>query len=376
MDEDRREARVRFDEELAKRGEDSLTAKQLEWVEDKYGPIEELDTRDFRDAVGDVVDMRRYAPAFLSNARRARGDAARTTRPAPDSPLASEPWHDYTSAHLDRVLGSFFWLRDGTRLMLGLRPLSPGAPATNRAAMAWHTGDERFLTDGSDDRELRQLRDREEALWWLAAYIARQNDSGGYEVLMVRGLMGEDRPLPFPASCHELTNLRDLARRVAAATGCRECETTEWLLADLRPELPSVLLVTAYPSLVEVARGVDGEPAFLPHVSRRYVITVGSGLVSPDEVAALYRRARNRDYDLPTDPSARQTVWSSELVRFVAYERQRQAEKRSVTWAALLERWNAVHPQHPYANERAMRSSYRQAGARPKGREPEKGAEP
>ena len=32
--------------------------------------------------------------------------------------------------------------------------------------------------------------------------------------------------------------------------------------------------------------------------------------------------------------------------------------------------------QHPYANERAMRSSYRQAGARPKGREPEKGAEP
>ncbi len=121
---------------------------------------------------------------------------------------------------------------------------------------------------------------------------------------------------------------------------------------------------------------MDGEPAFLPHVSRRYVITVGSGLVSPDEVAALYRRARNRDYDLATDPSARQTVWSTELVRFVAYERQHQAEKRSVTWAALLERWNAVYPQHPYANERAMRSSYRQAVSRPKGREPEKGAEP
>ena len=83
------------------------------------------------------------------------------------------------------------------------------------------------------------------------------------------------------------------------------------------------VIITSYPSLSEVGRDPHGEPAVLPHVSRRYVITVSSGLISPDEVAAIYRRARNRDYGLPTERSGRQTVWSAELVRFVDYERQK-----------------------------------------------------
>lgn len=377
MDEDRREARVRFDEELTARGEVPLRDAELAWHEKTFDcRIEDLDTGDFRDAVDEIVGRRKSAPIFMQAARRVKREAPRTEQPAPDSPLAKQSWHDYLSRHLDRVLVGFSWLRDEARLMLGLRPLGPGAPATYRAAMAWHTGDERFLAVEADDKALTQIGDRDEALWWLAAYIGRQSDSGGYEVLHVRGMMGEDRPLPFPASCHELTNLRDLARRVAEATGCRECEATEWLLADIRPELPSALLVTSYPALVEVAPGPDGEPEFLPHVSRRYVITVGSGLVSPDDVAALYRQTRNRDYDLTTDTSARQTVWSAELVRFVAYETKRQGGGSRPGWAALLKGWNAAYPQHPYRNERAMRSSYQQAISRLEARDQKKGAEP
>ena len=139
-----------------------------------------------------------------------------------------------------------------------------------------------------------------------------------------------------------------------------------------------MLLVTSYPSLVEVAREPGVEPSPPPPARLTALRDHGGfGAVSPDEVAALYRRARNHDYGLPTEPRARQTVWSSELVRFVPRLRKaHQGSSAPPPGRQLLERWNALHPQHPYANERAMRSSYRQAGARPKGREQGKGTEP
>ena len=367
MDEDRREALVRFNEDLAARGEERVSDEQLAHVEAKYGRIERLDSTDFADAVGDVAGWREMAPAFLPLRHRHE-------RPAVDSPLAGEPWQSYLERHLERVLASFARLRDEARLMLELRPLSPGAPTSLAAAWAWFNGVEGAPLE-DPDTELRLPVGREESFGWLVAYIAGQSDTGGSELLLWRGLMGEEAPVPFPASCYPLRNLRDLARRVADATGCRESEAAEWLLVDVQPPTPLALLVTSYPSLVEVYRPPGGEPDFLPHVSRRYVITVGSGLVSPDEVAALYRQTRNRDYGLAAAPSARQTVWSAEIVRFVDYERQREAEQPH-SWALLWERWNTVYPQHPFHSVRAMLSSYRQAISRLKGRGEQKGAEP
>lgn len=381
MDDKRQGARRRFDRALAAHGEAALTDQLVAWVEKTFGqPLEELGDEEFDEAVETVAERRAEAPIFGgAKKRRAAPSGPRAEQPPAESALAGSEWHAYLEGHVERVLASFAWLRDDARLRLGLRPLTPGAPSTYRVAMAWLTGDERFLDVDDDDGELALLGDREAAQLWLVGYIIGQGGSGGSEVLLWRGSMGEDVAMPFPASCHPLRNLRDLARRVVEATGCREVEAAEWLLADMRPQLPPVLLVTSYPSLVEVAREPDGEPepAYLPHVSRRYVITVSSGLISPDEVAALYRRARNHDYGLPTEPSARQTVWSAELVRFVARERRQGAPgARLASWGQLLARWNELYQQHRYVNERAMRSSYQQATSRVLSRDEGKGTEP
>lgn len=366
MADQRRQARARFDKALAARDEGRLTDDQLAWVEEKYGcPIESLETVDFEDAVGDIVERRMNAPMFLEGARRVRQEKPRTEQPPADSPLASEPWRDYLDLHLQRVLRSFGWLRDDARLHLGLRPLTPEAPITRRATAAWLTGGDLPSAEDAADPELLVLSGAKEASLWLAFYIAQQPDSGGQEVLWWRGLMGEEVALTFPASCYPLRNLRDLAVRVAQATGCQQSEAALWLLADVRPSLPGVLGVVSYPALVEAAAALGGEPVVVPPLSWRYVITVNSGLVSSDEVAALYRRARNRDYGLPVDPRARQTIWSAELARYVASRRTRAVPDRQVRgWSELLRGWNALYPQHPYANERAMRSSHRQAIAR------------
>ena len=375
MADEKKAARSRFDQALAARGEGRLTDVELTWLEDKNGqPLEELDARDFVDAVGDVTEGR---ATFSPRKRRTLRNEPRAEQLPGDSALAGPQWRAYLKGHLERVLLGFTWLRDDARLKLALQPINPGAPSTRRAAWAWLTGDTRaFEVDGADE-ELEPLMDREATFWWLAEYIAAQGDSGGSEVLLWRGLTGEDVALPFPASCYPLRNLRDLARHLAGASGCRESEAVEWLLADIRPELPSTLLVTSYPSLVEFARDPDGEPTCPSDVSRRYVITVSSGLISPDEVASIYRRARNRDYGLPTDPSARQTIWSAELVRCVARERRQPAPgARLPSWGQLLAHWNELYPQHPYGNPRAIRSSYLQATSRQEERGREKEATP
>jgi hypothetical protein len=367
MADDRRRARARFDKALAARGERHITDAQLAWVEEKYGyPIEVLDTVDFDDAVGDIVEQRMNAPMFLEGARRVRQEKPRTEQPRADSPLAGEPWRNYLDIHLERVLTSFAWLRDDARLHLDLRPLTPGAPITRDAAAAWLTSREVPASGDAAELELPALSGVEEALLWLVGYISREAGGGGSEVLWWHGLMGEEVALTFAASCYPLRNLRDLALRVAQATGCRQSEAALWLLVNERPSLPAVLSATSFPALVEVTRDIEGEPVGATALARRYVITVNSGLISSDEVAALYRRMRNQDYGLPVDPRARQTVWSAELVRFVASRRTKTASGRQVRgWSELLRGWNARYPQHPYANERAMRSSFRQAMARP-----------
>ena len=235
MDEDRREARVRFDEGLAGRGERPLSDAERTWYESAFGNrLERLDTGEFREAVDEIVARRADAHIFLRHVR----SMVRTDLPPADSPLAGDEWPRYLETHLDCVLASFAWLRDQARLELRLRPLGVGAPSTRRAAWAWLTGDRRWLSGEKPDEELPLLADCQAAHLWLAGYASRLGDPGGSEVVLWRGFIGEDTALPFPASCHELRNLRDLARRIATATGCREVEAMEWLLADVRPPRP------------------------------------------------------------------------------------------------------------------------------------------
>ena len=171
MDDKRQGARRRFDRALAAHGEAALTDQLVAWVEKTFGqPLEELGDEEFDEAVETVAERRAEAPIFGgAKKRRAAPSGPRAEQPPAESALAGSEWHAYLEGHVERVLASFAWLRDDARLRLGLRPLTPGAPSTYRVAMAWLTGDERFLDVDDDDGELAQLGDREAAQYGLSA---------------------------------------------------------------------------------------------------------------------------------------------------------------------------------------------------------------
>lgn len=85
----------------------------------------------------------------------------------------------------------------------------------------------------------------------------------------------------------------------------------------------------------------------------------------PARRTGAYRRARNRDYELPVEAKERQIVYTAELLRFVkAQRRQAVPGERLPQWKELVELWNQCYPQHPFKGWRAMQSSHRQASVR------------
>lgn len=372
------EARRRFDEALDAKGTGPVNDQQLAEVLPKQFPEDDdlcyrlascdtaqrhaaigealasLDTAHFTDAVEDVRHLRKVFGAHGGGVHLRRGPSQRprTRTPAPDSRIASSQWRDYLAGHLDRVLADFAWPRDGARALLGLQPLTVSEEEARLDRL-----------DPSDGVELRALTDPREAFVWLVDYIGEQPhpEFSHPEALLWRNAQGEDMKLLFPATCYPLRNLRDLARQVVWATGCRESEATEWLLADVRPEVPPTMAITSYSTL----RQYDVSDYASPHIvheSFRYVIEVSSGLISPDDVAAFYRRTRNDGYAMSSEPAARQSVWTAELVGFVAVERRRNYPGVSPpTWGDLRTLWNERYPQHPFASVGAMQSSYRNA---------------
>ncbi len=302
-------------------------------------------------AVGYVVARRKGARGpFAPPAHEQR--SPRTGTPPPDAALRSPEWHDYLAQHMQRVLGSLEPIRDEVRVDLGLRPLSPFAPPsplTRAQAEAWLGGEE-FGSEGEGQEALDEpldgserdpldpnevlcsLANRDEAEAWLTAYIARQPhwDDGRTRpracVLwwsrMIEGIRGMKRvtvPIFCPAGSHPLFSLCGVAHDVAEAIGWREFEASEWAVGT-QPPAPQALSATSYPTMLETRWADDRRHFAIERSAWRYVITVSSGLVSPDEVAAFYRRERNRDYGLPTEPTKRRNVWTAELVFFVRAE--------------------------------------------------------
>ena len=187
-------------------------------------------------------------------------------------------------------------------------------------------------------------------------------------------------------TCKPLARLREHATRIAQETGCGEGEAVAFLVCDALPALP---LAGARVHSARVAYDDDEfreefdaslcltvrhylrprvlATRYLEH--SYYTITVFSHLVPPEEVAELYRRARDREAlrsSYSGYPAGREAKavrpWTLELMRFVSEERQTVSfGKRLVPWSELRRLWNRRYPQKTYDTWQAMRRSYLEA---------------
>ena len=163
-------------------------------------------------------------------------------------------------------------------------------------------------------------------------------------------LFFSEAPLVFAPSDAALVALHEVAQAIVQQSGCREVEAVAWLLADEPPSWPLLSLYS------QVCRYRDSPP-----YERRYTITVGCGLVPPEEVARFYREQRDRDAwaGLPQVDFARQPrAFTAELLAFVAEQRPGVAAELVRNWPQLHRLWAQRYPQKPYRSWRAMRETY------------------
>ncbi len=354
------------------------------WIDDEdpfYGErITTLTDPDFAEVGLEARRRRELARNFGPPMHRPR--RRRVGVPAADSALSSIEWREHMSRRVQRVLQSFAAARDGARVPLGLRPLSPNARGTTRTeALRW-LGLGYLATPGSVER-LIELHDWFEACRWLVNYsgIATREACLHHDACPLQpGYCGVLHPIPsvqvaFPTSCNELAVLSALAEDLVDALGVDEPDALMWLLIDRAPQVPLPLVAFETTSgsnadaddVDDEAGDIGADDASDIHAPPerkplRYLIEVNSALVSPEEVAALYRRIRNRGYGLPTEPTVRANVWPAELVRFVAEQHLgREPDGGEATWKKLLRLWREIYPQKPYGSWRAMRDAYRKA---------------
>jgi hypothetical protein len=187
-------------------------------------------------------------------------------------------------------------------------------------------------------------------------------------------------------TCKPLVKLRESARKIAEDTGCREGEAVALLLCDVLPTPPLLAVQVERASLPydDAVHAEEFDPAIGGVVRRsqgpyhirqrrlthtRYTITVFSHLVPPEEVAALYREARDQDARRSTYsglPAGREEKalrpWTLELLRFVTEERQTHPiSGRTIPWSYLQALWKRRYPQKPLTSWQAMRRSYKEA---------------
>lgn len=196
----------------------------------------------------------------------------------------------------------------------------------------------------------------------------------------------DGRDLWTATSCKPLACLREQAERIAQETGCGQGEAVAFLVCDALPPLPlaGVRIHRAqvaydddeFREEFDAKLGRTVRHYLRPRVVATrhlehayYTITVFSHLVPPQEVAELYRQARDRDARRSSYagyPSGREAKamrpWTLELARFVCQERQTVISgKGLVPWSELRGLWNRRYPQKTYDTWQAMRRSYLEA---------------
>jgi len=318
-----------------------------------------LERRDY-DAVVELLRSVRSHTPHLPVA--ASDDETSRSAAAPEgSQLAGLVWRAYWERHRRRVLEAFRPAQREVLAALGLPdvvPLKDVAelllgrvfPTVMSLELRQHLFDR-----GQQARVAAGLAPRGEAERPFRGSAAEPGESLSLQIPTVTSGLA-DRPflseasLAFGADDQALVALREAARAIVNYTGCHEVEAVAWLLADELPQWPLLALRS------QICRW-NAAP---PH-NHRYTIEVGSGLVSPEEVARFYRQQRDRDSwaGLPAGEWHNQPrAFTAELLAFVRDERPGAPPASVRDWPGLHRLWWERYPQKPYRSWRAMRATY------------------
>jgi hypothetical protein len=166
-----------------------------------------------------------------------------------------------------------------------------------------------------------------------------------------RGYATDPKEPAESAPPQALFYLAEHAARIARRTGVSQADVVLYLLCDL----------VVYWSPVRAF--VEWDPFAI-------VVRADWPFVRPDDVAALFARARGSLYGLPADADAAtrldvgKRVMSAELVHFVAERRELADEKRRQGWGRLHKAWTAAYPEKPYKSLHSMKRAYQEAEKR------------
>ena len=338
--------------------------------------LELLEPRDY-DA---VVELLRsvQSRAVSRPAVAADSEANRSAAVAEGSQLAGPAWRAYWLQHRRRVLEAFRPAQREALAALGLPgvvPLEDVAelllgrvfPTVMSLELRQHLFDR-----GQQARAAAGLAPRDEAERPSQGSTAEPGESLRLQIPTVTiGLADRpflsEAPLAFGTDDRALVKLREAAHAIVDYAGCHEVEAVAWLLADELPQWPLLALRS------QICRW-NAAP---PH-DHRYTIEVGSGLVSPEEVARFYRRQRDRDAwaGLPAGGWRNQPrALTSQLLAFVRDERPGVPPPSVRDWPGLHRLWRQRYPQKPYRSWRAMRATYLHLTQRLQGGEVQNGVD-
>ena len=369
-----------LDEDLAGAGQGPLNDDEWSVFEPlvEYRPY--VGPGDFAD-VAEAVCRHRAAGYRRARAASEAGERKLKAReafaPAKDSALAGEAWRVFQARLVERIFSAYGDEKRRVRQLFGLAGPLPLTSVEDAGALIELLQELADASPRQGDMLTLESPFGGEIKFWLGYHLPE--DVGADHLIH-----GQDAW--EATTCKPLAGLRESARKIASESGCREGEAVAYLLCDALPAAPLLGVQVERASLPydDTVYAEEFDPAMGRVVRRssgpyhirqrrlahtRYTIAVFSHLVPPEEVAALYREARDQDARRNTYsglPEGREEKalrpWTLELLRFVSEERQTHPlSGRTIPWSSLHALWNRRYPQKPFTSWQAMLRSYKEA---------------